>query len=125
LDHEKKSAFSYIVYPKGLKLFDKLKTLNERKNNFYLRIGDASVLYNFEAGDFIHNVESIPGQGSLFARSAGTFCQILQNSSKDYAKIRLPSGSQRLISLKAKATLGVVGCEEYRYLNFKKAGRSR
>ena len=49
----------------------------------------------------------------MYARAAGTSCQILQFSSLKYAKIRLPSGSQRLISLKAKGTLGIISNENH------------
>ena len=52
-------------------------------------------------------------------------CQVLQHESKDYAKVRLPSGSQRLIPLQAKATLGVVANEEHNLQILGKAGRSR
>jgi large subunit ribosomal protein L2 len=49
----------------------------------------------------------------------------LQHSSLKYAKVRLPSGNQRLISLKAKATLGVVSNEKHNQKIIGKAGRSR
>ncbi len=118
-------AFSYIIAPKGVKIFDKLTSYTERKKNILLKTGDSSVLANFEFGDLLHNVENIPGRGALFARSAGTFCQVLQHTSTKHLRLRLPSGSQRLISLAAKATLGVVANENHILRNIGKAGRSR
>jgi large subunit ribosomal protein L2 len=118
-------AYSYIIAPKGVKVFDRLYSLREKRRNFFLRPGDASVLANFEPGDFVHNVEAVPGRGGLFARSAGSFCQILQHSSENYVKLRLPSGSQRLVSVDSLATLGIVGHEEHLLRNLEKAGRSR
>ncbi len=41
-----------------------------------LQPGDFATLSNFEVGDYIHAVEAYPGQGAIFARSAGTFCQV-------------------------------------------------
>jgi large subunit ribosomal protein L2 len=118
-------AFSYILAPKGLKIFDKVISINERTKNILFHTGDSSILANFEFGDLIHNVENIPGRGGLFARAAGTFCQVLQTPTSKYIRLRLPSGSQRLISIQAKATLGVVSNEEHILKNLKKAGRSR
>jgi len=50
---------------------------------------------------------------------------MLQHSSLKYAKIRLPSGTQRLISLQSKATLGIVSNEKHNQRIIGKAGRSR
>lgn len=47
------------------------------------------------------------------------------NTSSNYAKVRLPSGSQRLISFTATATLGVPTSLDNPKKNLKKAGRSR
>ncbi len=122
---KEKDSFSYILAPKGLKIFDKIQTLKKKVNTSYLRPGDCSILYNFEAGDIIHAVEAFPGKGPIFARAAGTYCQLLHNFAFDYAQVKLPSGSQRLISLTAKGTLGILGRENFSNQNLKKAGRNR
>ena len=125
---EKKSegdAFSYIIAPKGVKIFDKLTTINERKKNILLKTGDTSILANFEFGDFLHNVENTPGKGALFARSAGTYCQVLQQNLTKYLRLKLPSGKQRLVPLNSKATLGIVANENHMLRVIGKAGRSR
>ena len=116
---------SYILAPKGVKIFDEITTYNSLTKNIALSPGDRTLMANFEAGDFIHAVETLANQTPVFARAAGTFCQVLQHDSSEYAKVRLPSGSQRLISLKAKATLGVVANEEHNLRVLGKAGRSR
>lgn len=123
-----KVRFSYILAVKGMKVFDKLQTIDELKWNLLLRPGDASTLENFESGDFLNSVESVPGQGALFARAAGTYCQVLQSTSIQntiYIKLRLPSGHQRLFSPKSKATLGAIANETHGQRNLKKAGRNR
>ena len=124
-DLEKKNNFFYILAPKGLKIFDVVQTVYDKKKNYYLRVGDSSILANFEAGDLVHNVEMGSKKKTVFARAAGSFCQILHHFSSDFAKVRLPSGSQRLLPLNAKATLGVVGNENYNKIVIGKAGRSR
>ncbi len=122
---KEKDSFSYILAPKGLKIFDKIQTLNSKVDSSYLNPGDCSVLYNFEPGDLIHAVEANVGQGPVFARSAGSYCQMLQSFSLKYAKVKLPSGSQRLISLGAKGTSGVLSRESFYDRILKKAGRNR
>lgn len=117
-------AHSYILAPKGLKVFDKLQTILDDRTNFVLRTGDVSKLSNFEVGDFIHCVEAVPGQGAMYARSAGTFCQVLQTSTK-YVLLKLPSGSKKLFSPSARATLGILGRENLYQRNLEKAGRNR
>ncbi len=79
----------------------------------------------------MHAVEAYAGQGAVFARSAGSFCQVrslsqeMSNSAFSWAKVRLPSGSHRLISLDAGATYGSVGGYPELNKNLRKAGRSR
>lgn len=129
VNNEKKKgeshSFGYILAVKGMKIFDKVQTISERKRNVFLRPGDASVLSNFETGDFLNSVEAVPGQGALFARSAGTFCQVLQSSGSAFIKLRMPSGEHRLFSPKAKGTLGIIGNEEHGQRILGKAGRNR
>lgn len=145
-----KTAYSYILAPTGIKLFQEIFTHsndkiieNKNKQNTQsnlLQAGDAAPISFYEPGDFIHAVEAYPGQGAVFARSSGTFCQIIsitqigahfqtetntQNSNR-WAKVRLPSGSQRLISFNARATYGIVDFgNSTSFINLKKAGRSR
>jgi large subunit ribosomal protein L2 len=83
------------------------------------------MLENFDVGDLVNSVQNNPGGKAIYARAAGTFCQILEHNSDVYAKIRLPSGSQRLIPLNARATYGMIGNEEHNRKNLEKAGRSR
>ena len=143
------NQFSYILAPAGRQLFQKLFVtdtkffINKINGNYKLyQPGDFSTLGSYEVGDFIHNVEITPGSGSIFARAAGSFCQIrshtiqsssnLEKSAMQYIKVRLPSGSQRLISSKAFATVGIVSSKEnmtssnlYKARIIKKAGYHR
>lgn len=120
-----KLSYAYINATKDLKIFDKIQTLAEPKKTFLLRTGDTSVLSNFEIGDHINNVEGIPGKGSIYARSAGTYCRILQQYSPQYIKLKMPSGEEKLVSIKSSAVLGEVSNENHYKVVIGKAGRSR
>ena len=120
-----KNIFNYILAVKGMRIFDKIHTIKNRQRNIFLRPGDCSVLENFEAGDLLSCVEVVPNQGALFARAAGTSCQVLQSSFTNKMKLRLPSGDQRLFSLLANATLGVISNSEHNQKILGKAGRNR
>lgn len=121
----KTQQYSYILAPKGLKVFDKIICIKEPNKNIRFNLGDSSLLNNFEFGDFLHNVSLTPNSNSKFARSAGTYCQLLEHTANKYVKLRLPSGEQRLIPNNSTATLGMVGNENQNNVNLKKAGRSR
>lgn len=108
-----------------MRLFDKIQNIKKGQHNIFFRTGDSSVLENFEPGDFVNCVESFPGQGALFARSAGTFCQVLQSGLLNYIKLKLPSGNQRLFSPLVNATLGVLSNSSYNQRILVKAGRNR
>lgn len=122
------NMFSYILAPTGIKLFQEIfsyeKDLNFN-NQKLLQPGDSAPLSFFESGDFLHAVQAFPGQEVIFGRSAGSFCQVISNdNNNEFAKIRLPSGSQRFIKLSACATLGVVASNG-RKTKLVKAGQSR
>ena len=140
----KPNIYSYILAPEGAKLFQKIYNYTEKdstkvwnySNTNLFKIGDSAPISFFEVGDFIHAIEAFPNQGSIFSRSAGTFCQIISiNQLKpeyiknklitNYAIIRLPSGAQRYISINAKATLGIVSLLNKNNINMQKAGRIR
>ncbi len=77
-------------------------------------------------------MQPFPNTRPLFARAAGTFCQVraIERQSESHANlgvaiIRRPSGSYRRVSLNARATVGRIS-EDNRKLAVKnKAGRSR
>ncbi len=81
----KEVPYSYILAPTGLKLFQELLIYKKARIDSskavtpvkLLQPGDYSALENYEAGDFLHAVEAYKGQGAVFARAAGTFCQVM------------------------------------------------
>lgn len=116
LDGEKR----YIIHPKGLKVGDKIVS----GENVDIVVGNALPLKNIPEGTFIHNVELKPLKGGQLCRSAGCSAQILGKDGK-YVILRLQSGETRKVLGECKATIGVVGNEDWNLVNFGKAGKNR
>lgn len=110
----------YIIQPKGMKVGDEVisGTATDIKN------GNALELQNIPEGTFIHNLELKPGKGAQLCRSAGTSAQILGSEGK-YVIVRLASGEVRKLLKNCRATIGVVGNDEWNLVNRGKAGRTR
>ncbi len=111
---------SYILAPKGLKKGDIVVS----GENADIKVGNALPIMNIPVGTTIHNIELRPGKGGQLARSAGNSAQILGREGK-YVMIRLASGETRKILGTCRATIGVVGNEDYELVNIGKAGRKR
>ena len=109
-DGEKK----YIIAPKGLEVGNVV----ESGEMVDIKVGNAMPIMNIPVGTTIHNIEMKPGKGAQIARSAGASAQILGREDK-YVLIRLSSGET------CRATIGVVGNEDYNLVKIGKAGRTR
>ena len=111
---------SYIIAPKGLKVGMTVQSGPDAD----IKVGNALPLKNIPVGTVIHNIELKPGKGASLARSAGASAQILGREEK-YVLIRLGSGETRRILGTCRATIGVVGNEDYSLVKIGKAGRTR
>ena len=111
---------AYIIAPKGLTV----GTVIESGENVDIKVGNALPIMNIPVGAVIHNIELKPGKGASLARSAGASAQILGREEK-YVLIRLASGETRRILGTCRATIGVVGNEDYSLVKIGKAGRTR
>ena len=111
---------AYILAPKGLKVGD----IVESGENVDIKVGNTLPIMNIPVGTFIHNVELKPGKGGQLVRSAGAGAQILGREDK-YVLIRLASGETRKILGTCRATIGVIGNEDYSLVKVGKAGRTR
>ena len=111
---------SYILAPKGLKVGD----IVESGVKTDVKVGNTMEIMNIPVGTVIHNIELRPGKGGQLARSAGNSAQILGREGK-YVLIRLTSGETRLILGTCRATIGVVGNEDYGLVKVGKAGINR
>ena len=111
---------AYIIAPKELKVGDVV----ESGEKVDVKVGNAMPIANIPVGTVIHNIELRPGKGGQLARSAGGSAQILGREDK-YVLIRLASGETRKILGTCRATIGVVGNEDYGLVKIGKAGRTR
>ncbi len=110
----------YIIAPKNLKVGDKVVS-GETAD---IQVGNAMCLKNIPEGTFIHNIELTPGKGGQVVRAAGTSAQILGKEGK-YVIVRLSSKEVRKFLGECRATVGVVGNEDYELVHYGKAGRNR
>ena len=111
---------AYILAPKELKVGDVV----ESGENVDIKVGNTLPIANIPVGTVIHNIELKPGKGGQMARSAGTSAQILGREDK-YVLIRLSSGETRKVLGTCRASIGVVGNEDYSLVKVGKAGRTR
>lgn len=124
LDGEKR----YILAPKGIKVGTKI--ISSSGNNDQVKVdilvGNCLPLSKIPQGTFIHNVELKPGKGGQLARSAGTSLQILgRDEEGKYTLLKMASGEVRKVLSICRATIGVVGNEDFNLVNIGKAGRNR
>ncbi len=83
------SGRSFILAAKGRSVFSSVtahnnsKTTSSENNGLRLRPGDSAPISSFEPGDFLHAVQAYEGQRPLFARAAGTFCQVRSIGTRD------------------------------------------
>ena len=110
----------YIIAPKSLNVGDKIVS-GETAD---IQIGNALCLKNIPEGTFIHNIELTPGKGGQVVRAAGSSAQILGKEG-NYVIVRLSSKEVRKFLGNCRATVGVVGNEDYELVNYGKAGRNR
>ncbi|MCR4950566.1 MAG: 50S ribosomal protein L2 [Solobacterium sp.] len=116
MDGEKR----YIIAPQNLEVGNKIVS----GAAVDIKVGNAMELVNIPEGTFVHCVELTPGKGGQMARAAGCSAQIL-GFDGPYATLRLSSGEVRKVRSNCRATIGVVGNQDWNLVNLGKAGRSR
>jgi len=110
----------YIVAPHGLKVGQQILS----GKGIAPEIGNTLFIEEIPLGTVIHNIELRPGQGANFARSAGSYAQLLSRDGK-YAILKMPSGESRMILITCKATIGMVSNIDHSLEKSGKAGRAR
>lgn len=111
---------SYILAPIGLKVGSQIMSSASAEPT----TGNCLPLVNIPLGVPIHNVEIYPGRGGQLVRSAGVAAYILAKEG-GYAQVKLPSGEIHKILDQCRATVGLVGNEDWKNIRWGKAGRSR
>lgn len=110
----------YILAPEGLNVGDVVVSGEQAD----IKVGNALPLSAIPDGTFIHNIEMKAGHGAQLVRTAGAYAQLMAKEGA-YAQIRLPSGEVRMIPVKCRATVGVVGNAQHENVKIGKAGRKR
>lgn len=111
----------YVIAQNGLQVGQNLVS---GASDVATEIGNAMPLRQIPLGTIISCIELRPGQGSVMARSAGAFAQLMAREGK-YATVKLPSGETRMILADCMATVGAVSNSDHQLLVSGKAGRSR
>ncbi len=110
----------YILAPIGISVGDNIESGEEVD----IAPGNALPMSHIPVGTMIHNVEMVPGEGGVLGRAAGSGIMLVAKE-KGYAIIMLPSGEQRMINVKCRATIGQVGNLDAKNVRKGKAGITR
>ncbi|KAI9227787.1 MAG: 60S ribosomal protein L2 [Piptocephalis tieghemiana] len=74
-----------------------------------LAVGNTLPLGSMPEGTIICNVEEIPGDRGSLARTSGNYATVIGHFDNDRkTRIKLPSGSKKVINSKCRATIGIV-----------------
>ena len=116
--HLKTKQFSYILANKFLYPGSKISLGSDLTE---IRIGNRLPLLKIPAGSIISAVGS---KRAIFARAAGTYCQLLQKG-PILSKIRVPSGEIKFLNSTTLASIGSISNEMHNLQIIGKAGKSR
>ena len=72
-------------------------------------------------GTWVHDIECHPGQGAKLARAAGTYAKIIKEPAPQ-CLVRLPSGLEKVIDSRCRATIGIVSNPNHGARKLRKAG---
>ncbi len=88
------------------------------------KVGNSIPLADIRMGTWVHDIECHPGQGAKLARAAGTYAKIIKEPAPQ-CLVRLPSGVEKLIDSRCRATIGIVSNPNHGARKLRKAGQSR
>ena len=110
----------YIIRPQGLNVGDVVVSGAATD----IKVGNNCELKAIPDGTFVHCIEFQPGKGGQMCRAAGCSAQVLGTDGA-YTILRLASGEVRKVLSNCRATIGIVGNEDYNLVNKGKAGKTR
>lgn len=110
----------YIVAPQKVQEGDEIMVAEDAP----IKPGNRLPLANIPLGSFVYNIESNPGNGAKFARSAGNHAELVAIDGGK-AQLRMPSSEIRRVSDECWASIGEVSNEHHQLENIGKAGRNR
>lgn len=121
-----RTLLSFIVYCNGFASY--ILTPNRlsvgsivRNDSFFLSSipGNASSLFFFPVGTFVHNIESRTGRGGQFLRSMGSYGRVMSKS-LSFVTVKLKSGLMYNFSRSSIASFGTLD-----HFNFSKKIHNR
>lgn len=112
---------SYIIAPKYLRPGHIIMN----SDTAVVTLGSRTLLKNIPLNTKIHNIESYPGSGGKFSRSAGSWSKISEKNDK-MALISFGGARNKWLNLNCAASIGIVSNLRHKSRNTKqKAGDSR
>lgn len=112
----------YVLATKDMHVGNIVRNYNNKTDDF--SDGVSMPLRYIPQGVFIHAVEIEPGSGAKLVRAAGMSAQLVAIED-DTATLKMPSGEIRCLHVDCRATIGVVGNDEFGKRSLGKAGRNR
>lgn len=118
-------SLSYIIAPQDLGPGDSVEA--SRLREVEVKPGNAMPLSLMPVGTVLSCLEMRPGQGAKLARSAGTYCELLDKNPgrEGYALVRMNSKEVRMVLLSCMGMVGAVSNPLHKLRRLGKAGRSR
>ena len=116
-------TIAFIIDLEGLMLNDSVISKSNKLASIP-KIGDNISLKEIPLGTIISNIEKIPGSGSIFLRSAGSYGLLFQKT-ETTAKVSFKSGIIKTFLLDCKAVIGKVSGFENKFRVLGKAGVNR
>lgn len=93
----------YLFAPIGVRINDAVESgFNAKLNN-----GNTLPLKQIPDGTSVYNIESFPGDGGIFCRTAGTSARVL-GTMNNKVIVELPSKKKREFDILCRATIGVL-----------------
>lgn len=115
--------------PRAFEINYRSSLLNQPPNSIMATVtsqsGSSAPLWYAPLGSVLHNIELYPGNGGKLVRAAGTSAQLVQKFENNLCMIRLPSGADKLLDSRCRASFGIVSNESHNTYNLTKAGQSR
>ena len=111
---------AFILAPSELGIGDRVISSDTAD----IKVGNSKKLSDIPVGTLVHNVEINPGAGGQFARSAGSYVQVMAKEGREVL-LRMPSGELRKVKENCRATVGQVGNLDKEKEKKGKAGRNR
>lgn len=110
----------YIIAPQKIKEGDEIMVAEDAP----IKPGNRLPLSQIPLGTFVYNIESNPGSGAKYVRSAGNHAELVAIDDGK-AQLRMPSSEIRRVNDECWASIGEVSNQHHSLVNIGKAGRNR